>query len=125
MHFISKTCEGVWCHMCKDNVMHVPATHKVGEEIAVDAPGSEKLRHNLTAYVCCDCFRKIMGPAVPCPTEAGRRTEFASKVLQGVARKEAELRRDDPEAYQHYLKGLEMIRQTYRDAEADGQKQEG
>lgn len=34
------------------------ATHKVGEEIAHDDPN--QIRHNLTAYICCDCFGKIV-----------------------------------------------------------------
>lgn len=41
------------------------ATHKVGEEIPHDDPWRN--RHNLTAYVCCPCFRSIMGPAATCP----------------------------------------------------------
>lgn len=57
------------CTMC-DNI----ATHKVGEEIP--SPPSELyynmlnfnsverfkyIRHNFTAYVCCECFCKIFG----------------------------------------------------------------
>lgn len=25
-------------------------------------------RHNLTAYVCCTCFTRLLGPATGCPT---------------------------------------------------------
>jgi hypothetical protein len=34
------------------------ATHKVGEELALDDPNP--YRHNLTAYVCCRCFGRLM-----------------------------------------------------------------
>lgn len=53
--FISKQCEGVKCQMCEND-----ATHKVGEVIFTDDPYQH--RHNLTAYVCCECFAAIFGP---------------------------------------------------------------
>lgn len=59
-HFVSESCIGEKCTMCGKN-----ATHKVGEEIAWDDVDNMN-RHNYTAYVCCDCFRLIMGPAVVC-----------------------------------------------------------
>ena len=37
-----------------------PSAAKVGEEIFHDDP--HPVRHNLTAYVCADHFRQIMGP---------------------------------------------------------------
>ncbi len=58
-HFTSVSCGGQHCRICGD-----PATHKVGEEIPHDDPFQQ--RHNLTAYVCCDCFTMIVGPAAPC-----------------------------------------------------------
>lgn len=80
MHFVSKTCAGAWCACGR------PATHKIGEESYPDHPASHPdpivnaaelavLRsmpaelqdgHNLTAYVCCEHFRKLMGSAAPC-----------------------------------------------------------
>jgi hypothetical protein len=51
-HQISKACKGEICRICK-----AEATHKVGEEILFDDPN--KIRHNLTAYVCCDHFKMI------------------------------------------------------------------
>jgi len=65
-HFVSTSCRGVNCHICHDKGLEAPSSHKVGEEIAHDEPGLP--RHNLTAYVCCACFRSIMGNAVPCPS---------------------------------------------------------
>ncbi len=64
-HFISVSCGGKCCSICK-----APAAHKVGEEIMPDDP--KPIRHNLTAYVCCEHFRLILGPAVPCskPTDS-------------------------------------------------------
>ncbi|OHA86614.1 MAG: hypothetical protein A3A96_01950 [Candidatus Zambryskibacteria bacterium RIFCSPLOWO2_01_FULL_39_39] len=56
-HFVSGSCEGEKCRMCKDPT---PATHKVGEEILSDDPNP--IRHNLTAYVCCLHFGQIFGP---------------------------------------------------------------
>lgn len=35
------------------------STHKVEENIFRDEP---RIRHPLTAYVCCECFGKLMGP---------------------------------------------------------------
>ena len=64
-HFVSKSCGGESCRICGDT-----ATHKVAEEIMHDDPsrqvGDVYVRHNLTAYVCCDCFTMIVGPAAPC-----------------------------------------------------------
>ena len=65
-HFVSGSCGGEKCSMCGE-----PATHKVGEEIPHDDPSSVlalDMRHNFTAYVCCDHFRAIFGSAVPCVT---------------------------------------------------------
>lgn len=41
-----------------------PATHKVGEEMFADDP--QPIRHNLTAYVCCQHFTAMMGLATGC-----------------------------------------------------------
>jgi len=57
-HFISSTCEGEKC-FCGE-----PATHKIGEEIPHDDPS--QMRHNYTAYVCCEHFRQLFGEAVQC-----------------------------------------------------------
>ncbi len=54
--WISQSCQGETCNMCG-----APAAAKVGEEIFEDDPF--QMRHNLTAYVCADHFRQIMGPA--------------------------------------------------------------
>jgi len=59
-HFVSETCKGELCRMCL-----APATHKVGEEIAHD-DDDNRFRHNYTAYVCCSCFSKILGPHTMC-----------------------------------------------------------
>jgi len=64
-HFVSKSCGGEKCQICK-----APSTHKVGEEIPHDDPNP--VRHNLTAYVCCAHFTLIMGPAVPCEPSKGQ-----------------------------------------------------
>jgi hypothetical protein len=60
-HFVSASSQGCKCRICG-----APATHKVGEEIANDDP-SHGLRHNYTAYVCCEHFHMIFGEAVLCP----------------------------------------------------------
>lgn len=90
-HFVSASAGGP-CSMCGAD-----ATHKVGEEIPPDEPcmscgstwqmrdntnpeqpndctasyhrfgGAFAQRHNLTAYVCCKCFTRILGPATGCP----------------------------------------------------------
>lgn len=63
-HHVSASCEGEFCTVCRD-----PATHKLGEEIMHDDPLQN--RHNLTAYVCCQCFSRVLGPATGCEvTEA-------------------------------------------------------
>ena len=60
MHFVSETTKEEKCNMCKEQ-----ATHKVGEEIAMDE-SKFSWRHNFTAYVCCKCFKSIFGGAVFC-----------------------------------------------------------
>jgi hypothetical protein len=68
--FVSATCQGERC-FCG-----APAEHKVGEQIPDDDPRFSddwhvahglRLRgapfHELTAYVCHEHFRQIMGPA--------------------------------------------------------------
>jgi hypothetical protein len=61
------SCKGENCNMCRVN----PASHKVEEVIFDDDPnprswqdfGGQKIlaRHPSTAYVCRECFHKIMG----------------------------------------------------------------
>jgi hypothetical protein len=65
-HFISRAREGVTCafHVGHRDTQRAdlcgsPATHKVGEEILHDDPNP--VRHNLTAYVCCFHFSRIVG----------------------------------------------------------------
>lgn len=58
-HHISASCAGRHCTICR-----APATHKLGEEIMSDDP--MPYRHNLTAYVCCACFTRTLGPATGC-----------------------------------------------------------
>jgi len=55
-HWVSASCGGEVCGC------GAPATHKLGEEIMHDDPNP--YRHNLTAYVCCACFRHVVGDAV-------------------------------------------------------------
>lgn len=54
--YISGCCEGEKCSVCNHE-----ATHKIGEEILFDDPN--KMRHNLTAYVCCEHFQMLFGVA--------------------------------------------------------------
>jgi len=53
-YFISRSCKGEICSVCGK-----PATNKLGEEIPWDDP--DKNRHNLTAYVCREHFKMIVG----------------------------------------------------------------
>lgn len=53
-HFVSASCGGERCRVCGKT-----ATHKIGEEIPHDDP--QPIRHNYTAYVCCEEFRRLMG----------------------------------------------------------------
>jgi hypothetical protein len=62
-HFVSGTCKGETCRVCGAD-----ATHKVSEVIPFDDPN--RIRHELTAYVCCHCFAALMGPAAGCGGEA-------------------------------------------------------
>lgn len=67
MHFVSASCQGETCNLRVTEPPRrcgKPATHKVGEEILHDDPN--QIRHNLTAYVCCSHFARIVGPAAPC-----------------------------------------------------------
>lgn len=59
-HFVSASCDGEICFPCYQvGRKSTPATHKVGEEMSHDDPNQN--RHNLTAYVCCNCFGSIVG----------------------------------------------------------------
>ena len=51
--FVSGTCEGESCKCGRSS------THKVEEVISFDDPVQD--RHPLTRYLCCFCFRDIMG----------------------------------------------------------------
>ena len=66
-HPVSGACEGETCSVCRSFGDLVPARHKVGEEILPGDPNPG--RHNLTAYLCCDCFRRLFGPVVSCARE--------------------------------------------------------
>lgn len=62
-HWVSGTVLGETCHVrgaVDDRPCGGNAAHKIGEEIPFDAPNAN--RHNLTAYVCCFHFKKILGP---------------------------------------------------------------
>lgn len=37
--------------------------------------GPTAQRHNLTAYVCCGCFTKILGPATGCPAVDSKKND--------------------------------------------------
>ena len=52
--FISESCKGEKCSVCGAD-----ATDKLGEEIQSDDPNPN--RHNLTAYVCSEHFKMIVG----------------------------------------------------------------
>lgn len=67
-HKVLPNCNGEKCSMCG-----VDATHKVYQdeeeavsEMELDGVSYVVPHHPLTAYVCCVCFRKIMGPVVMC-----------------------------------------------------------
>jgi hypothetical protein len=76
MHFKSGCCIGEKCSACGN-----PATHKVGEEQFPD--DMRTWAHNLTAYVCCEHFKQIMGRCEPLaspvsksgPSKSGTETE--------------------------------------------------
>ena len=59
---ISPVFLGEDCTIC-----HRQAEHKVAEEIMDDDPNP--IRHGFSAYLCCRCFRLVMGPAVGCGDE--------------------------------------------------------
>ena len=52
--FVSVSCNGEVCSVCGK-----PATNKLEETIFCDDPN--KMRHPLTAYVCREHFRMIVG----------------------------------------------------------------
>ena len=54
-YFVSASCRGERCRVCGKS-----ATHKMAEEIQHDDP--LPMRHELTAYVCCEHFGLILGP---------------------------------------------------------------
>jgi len=58
--------KGEHCGMCYRNGNLEDATHKVGEESTHTRPITG---HNLTQYLCCSCFREVMGLRCPAPGE--------------------------------------------------------
>ncbi len=60
--FVSGCCEGEKC-FCG-----APAAHKIEETIFHDDPVPH--RHPLTAYICHEHFRMVMGPAADCRARA-------------------------------------------------------
>lgn len=74
-HFVSASAGGP-CAICGER-----STHKVGEEIPHDDPF--QMRHNLTAYVCCRHFRKLLGPATGCPCDDDEPTTEAWLLKNG------------------------------------------
>lgn len=56
MPFVSKCCVGEKCGICGK-----PAEHKLEETVFSDDP--MWMRHGLTAYICHEHFRQLMGPA--------------------------------------------------------------
>jgi ribosomal protein L40E len=94
-HFISATAGGK-CAMCERSATHKvgeeippdepcmrcgakfisPAVYPEEARAALEAchstfhmRGPDVQRHNLTAYVCCRCFTRILGGATGCPVE--------------------------------------------------------
>lgn len=63
-HFVSGCCDGEKCRVCK-----TAATHKVEETIFDDDP--QQIRHPLVAYLCCEHFSMVVGPAAPCSDTQG------------------------------------------------------
>lgn len=61
-HWTSGTAIGETCRVrdFTDRTCGANASHKIGEEIPDDHPAP--IRHNLTAYVCCFHFKKLLGP---------------------------------------------------------------
>lgn len=54
--YVSGCCKGEKCNVCEKD-----ATHKVEETIFDD--DIIPFRHRLTAYLCCEHFQLILGPA--------------------------------------------------------------
>lgn len=102
MHFVSKSCGGEICSMCHkpathkvgEEIMHDEPCMECGDVFVSEAISPERAkaaimkcktmfhiagphaqRHNLTAYVCCGCFTKILGPATGCPVQQDKKTE--------------------------------------------------
>lgn len=57
-------CSGNWIRNTVDGKPH-PCTSPWHLERALLGPYG---RHELTAYVCCACFTRVLGPATGCPT---------------------------------------------------------
>ena len=54
-HDRPKSAYGESCTMCKQD-----AYHKVGEEF-LDEGQNDMFMHNMTAYICCGCYFRLMG----------------------------------------------------------------
>lgn len=68
-HYVLPNHIGMTCHICQSK----PAAHKLYEDsdeavLLYEENGVQKtiMRHPLTAYACCSCFKHVMGPIVGC-----------------------------------------------------------
>lgn len=59
-HYIGRAMIGRKCSLCSE-----PASHKISEDIPPDDPAIY-CRPCHISFVCCEHFKKIMGPSVSC-----------------------------------------------------------
>jgi hypothetical protein len=69
------------------------AWHKVGEEFAFDEPNPA--RHNLTQYLCTECFLRTMQPSLFVPSRVG---VPSAGVLAYIRRRDDAARRQENES---------------------------
>lgn len=68
-HLVGRNHIGMTCHMCGESQTGHKVYEDQDEAVIVYEHNGKPInipRHPLTAYVCCQCFRHIMGPIVPC-----------------------------------------------------------
>lgn len=80
-HYVPESSQGVICHKCKNE----PAKHKVAEVM----PSEDTLdlddifnRHELTVYLCCNCFGELMGKLAVKSCKADNKEDVSNQVIE-------------------------------------------
>lgn len=69
-----RECGATWVYGRDPEPLETPVDVRCPSMYHMAGPAAQ--RHNLTAYVCCQCFTRILGPATGCPVRTRTAVEF-------------------------------------------------